>query len=156
MRRLFLALLLASTSMLLSCGGSSTLPAAHDLAGLEGIWDYHYICTGTLTGSGGSIPFNMDIDGIFNIGRNSISDGSEPVTWSYDGATLGITDAATEVYWDPTCGDEYMTGLLSLTIPVAPGATVANIGGSVSMDMVTEFCGDASGVFQISGNMTRR
>jgi len=156
MRRLFLALLLASTSMLLSCGGGSSIPATHDLAGLEGIWDYNMVCSGILSGSGGKIPFNMDVDGIFTITRNSIMDGSESVTWSYDGATLSITEASNETIWDPTCGNEYMTGLASIIIPIAPGATLANIGGNMSMDMVTDFCGDATGSFKLSGTMSRR
>jgi len=140
-----------------SCGGGSTTPASHDLAGLEGTWDYTIVCNGVISGSGGSVTYNETFIGYWIIGRNSVIDqDGDPWVWAYDGSTLTLDWGGNETFQDPDCGEIYATGSDHATIPIVSGATTANITGNSNVNFYTEFCGDISGNLPITGNMTKR
>ena len=159
MRRMILLGLAGMMLLALSCGGGGggTTPGAKDLSGLEGTWDYNVVVDGTISGPGGSVPFKDTFSGYYIIGRNSIIDDyGDAMVWSYDGSTLSIQWAGSGTFWDADCGDVLVSMSLHKTVPVAPGATVANIGGTMNLSFTTEFCGNMSGVLPMTGNMTRR
>ena len=85
-----------------------------------------------------------------------VDEDGHPLVWSYDRARLTLKDADTDTDWDPDCGDLYFTGNFELKIPIAPGATVANIGGTMAITITTQYCGDLSGTLQITGNLIKR
>ena len=78
------------------------------------------------------------------------------MVWSYDGATLMMTDATTDSDWDVDCGNLYMTGTLNLVVPISAGASLANIGGNMDLLIASEFCGDINGAIAVTGNMNKR
>ena len=154
--RVFLLVLTLFLTLSYGCGGGSTTPGARNLGGLEGLWDYTMVWSGILNGSVVDLPLNMTMQGIFNIGTNSITDDGVSLVWSYDGATLSVTDAGTADDWDPDCGNLALSGSLQMMIPCQPGATVANINGTANLTVLTQFCGDYSGSVAITGTMTKR
>lgn len=138
-------------------GGGSTTPAVHDLTGLTGVWDYVMIFDGQITGPGGSVPLKETYTGYYIINTNSvIDDDGDPWVWSYDGSTLKIEWAGTGTFWDSDCGDIYVTEKDKVNIPLAPGATVGNVSGTIDVTFNTEYCGELTGVLPINGTLTKR
>ena len=162
MRKLILICLAATMLLTFGCGGgggdSILPPGGRDLSGLEGIWDYSVVWQGSMTGPGGTVPINMTLSGFCTITPTSITDCDGTVTtWSYDGTTLTLVEASTVSEWDPTCGNIYLSGTITLIIPIVPGGTMSNISGSCPMTMWTEYCqGTATGTLHAAGNFIKR
>ena len=160
MKKVILAVLVILVLSLSGCGGGGENPAApvvNDLAGLVGAWDIVISISGQMIGTNGVRPFNETLSGSWVLQQDSITGGNgTQMVWSYNGTTLTIVSADSNLVSDPLCGNIYTSSNMELQVPVTPGATTATIGGTVNMSAQSDFCGSESGLLQATGTMTRQ
>lgn len=146
---------------LLGCGGgggkSPVTPTTTGLASLAGTWHLQTIITGNLYGTGGVLPINESISVLWYITSNSItSEDGGSLVWSYDNTTLTVQNAVSTVDYDYNCGNVYLTGNMTLTIPLPNNATNGIVSGIINMSILSDYCDGYSGQCQITGNFTKQ
>lgn len=157
----FLTIICAAIMLVsISCGGGGSdpvLPSTHDLSGLIGVWDVVCNVNGTLDSTYGPMPINDGFTTFWVIDSTHIlaEDGGYFV-WEYDGKTLVVKNSLTDSYQDPDCGKIVETGSMTLNIPIKPGEKTAHYTGTMSLNMITEFCGSANGTVAATGNVSKR
>jgi len=155
---LFLAATMA-VLFLVSCGGGGgnpTLPAGNrDLSGLEGNWIINWSYSGTINTPEG--PYQMADSGVgtWVITTNTVYNGADFLSWSYDGSTLVVQNNISVSDYDYDCGNLTITIGGQFKIDIKPSSTYGNLKGTANVLMYTDWCGDASGKIDYTGNLTR-
>lgn len=158
MKRLLLLLAISILFVSISCGGGGdpTLPSGdRNLAGLEGDWIVTWSLSGTLSGSGETIPLADSGVDICTITTNTVIMDGELLTWSYDGTTLTLQDNETEDFWDTDCGNMVMVTQEQMRVNLTPGSSYGNITGSGTLEATSDYCGTMSGSVNYSGNFSK-
>ncbi|MCD6218185.1 hypothetical protein J7L05_10075 [bacterium] len=159
MKRLLLLLATGMLFVSISCGGGGgapTLPSGdRNLAGLEGTWVYTYSGSGSLSGSGETIPVAGSGVYICTITTNTVVLNGELVSWSYDGKTLTLQQNETLFSWTYDCGNIILTVQIQLRVSLTPGSTYGNTTGTGVVDANSDYCGTMSGSVNYSGNFSK-
>ena len=156
MKKLYFFALAVILLSFASCNGGGDTSKV-DLTGLEGTWDYDYNYTGQLTGPEEPWPVDEHETGYIIVTTNSVKDADgNSLGWSYDGVTLKLSDTETETESDADCGEITYHATIHWNVPIASGATTANISGSIAITANTEDCGVYSGTCPATGTVTKR
>jgi len=124
------------------------------LNGLEGTWTADFTLSGTITTPEGDMEYSESFNETWFITTNSII-SYDSLIWNYNGEVL-MADLNYNFYgFDESCGIGEISIATKIQIKIKPNSSNGNICGIAQFNFWTDICGYASGILDITGNLTK-